>query len=263
MSAVLAAAPAKVSLVTKIASRFSVEPAKLMTTLKATAFKVKDGEATDEQMMALLIVADQYGLNPFTKEIYAFPDKGGIVPVVSVDGWARIINEHPQFDGMEFHADAESCTCIIYRKDRSHPTSITEYMVECKRGTQPWGSHPRRMLRHKAMIQCARVAFGFAGIYDPDEAERIRDAGMAEDVGRGATIHQITEVVEAPAYPQDAFEKNLPTWRGLIAGGKKSADQIIATVQIKGTLTDEQIAAIKAPAEEVIEAVAETTAEVE
>ncbi|ENC7540331.1 phage recombination protein Bet, partial [Salmonella enterica subsp. enterica serovar Brandenburg] len=30
-----------------------------------------------------------------------------------------------------------------------------------------------RMLRHKAMIQCARLAFGFAGIYDKDEAERI------------------------------------------------------------------------------------------
>ncbi|EOJ4766922.1 recombinase RecT, partial [Escherichia coli] len=39
--------------------------------------------------------------------------------------------------------------------------------------TGPWQSHPKRMLRHKAMIQCARLAFGFAGIYDNDEAERI------------------------------------------------------------------------------------------
>ena len=42
--------------------------------------------------MALLIVADQYGLNPFTREIFAFDDKrAGIVPVVSVDGWSRIL----------------------------------------------------------------------------------------------------------------------------------------------------------------------------
>jgi hypothetical protein len=33
------------------------------------------------------------------------------------------------------------------------------------------------MLRHKALIQCARLAFGFAGIYDEDEATRIRDSG--------------------------------------------------------------------------------------
>jgi hypothetical protein len=31
------------------------------------------------------------------------------------------------------------------------------------------------MLRHKALIQCARYAFGFGGIVDPDEAERMVD----------------------------------------------------------------------------------------
>lgn len=162
------------SLITKFADRFGVEPEKMMVTLKATAFK---GEVTNEQMMALLIVADQYGLNPWTREIYAFPDKGGIVPVVGVDGWARIINQHPQFDGMSFEQTAEDCTCTIYRKDRAHPITVTEYMSECARPNMaPWKSHPKRMLRHKAMIQCARLAFGFAGIFDPDEAERIIEA---------------------------------------------------------------------------------------
>ena len=144
----------------------------LMETLKATAFK---GPVTDAQMTALLIVANNYGLNPWTKEIYAFPDRNnGIVPVVGVDGWSRIINSHPQFDGMDFQQDEESCTCIVYRKDRNHPIKVTEYMAECRRdGVGPWKSHPRRMLRHKAMIQCARLAFGYSGIFDQDEAERI------------------------------------------------------------------------------------------
>lgn len=144
----------------------------LMETLKATAFK---GPVTDAQMTALMVVANQYGLNPWTKEIYAFPDRNnGIVPVVGVDGWSRIINNHPQFDGMDFQQDDESCTCIIYRKDRSHPIKVTEYMAECRRdGVGPWKSHPRRMLRHKAMIQGARLAFGYSGIFDQDEAERI------------------------------------------------------------------------------------------
>lgn len=151
------------------------------TTLRQTAFK---GDASDAQFIALLIVANQYGLNPWTKEIYAFPDKqNGIVPVVGVDGWSRIINENQQFDGMDFEQDNESCTCRIYRKDRNHPICVTEWMDECRREpfktregreiTGPWQSHPKRMLRHKAMIQCARLAFGFAGIYDKDEAERI------------------------------------------------------------------------------------------
>jgi phage recombination protein Bet len=151
--------------------------AELFSVLKATAFK---GNATDAQMTALLVVANQYALNPFTKELYAFPDKNnGIVPVVGVDGWSRIINGNPLFDGMDFKQDEESCTCIIYRKDRSHPVSTTEFMSECNRKQGPWLSHPKRMLRHKAMIQCARLAFGFAGIYDQDEAERI----VSPDVG--------------------------------------------------------------------------------
>lgn len=175
------------SLVAKFASRYSVEPVKMLETLKHTAFKVRDGEVTNEQMMALMIVADQYSLNPFTREIFAFPDKGGIVPVVSVDGWMRIINEHPQFDGLEFRRP--DCAddvippwleCVIFRKDRSHPTVIREYFSEVKRDTQPWKSHPRRMHRHKALIQCARVAFGFAGIYDEDEAARIIEAAPSE-----------------------------------------------------------------------------------
>lgn len=147
----------------------------LVAVLKATAFK---GQVTDAQMTALLVVANQYGLNPWTKEIYAFPDKhNGIVPVVGVDGWSRIINSHPQFDGMDFTQDDASCTCTIYRKDRSHPIRVTEYLSECFRdGVGPWKSHPKRMLRHKSMIQCARLAFGFVGIYEQDEAERIVEA---------------------------------------------------------------------------------------
>ena len=186
-------------IVTKIAEKFSVDSESLLSTLKATAFKQSgDNVITNEQMYALLIVSDQYNLNPFTKEIYAFPDKfGGIVPVVSVDGWNRIANEHPHFDGVEFeysidvvrpegagahcHAWIET---ILYRKDRKHPTRVREYLDECyktpyqdyvtgqvKNG--PWQSHPKRMLRHKSEIQCYRVGFGFVGIYDEDEALRI------------------------------------------------------------------------------------------
>jgi phage recombination protein Bet len=167
----------------------------LMETLKATAFK---GQVSDAQMTALLVVANQYGLNPWTKEIYAFPDKNnGIVPVVGVDGWSRIINSHPQFDGMDFEQDGESCTCIIHRKDRSHPVRVTEYMAECKRpNVGPWSSHPRRMLRHKAMIQCARLAFGYSGIFDQDEAERIVEV---------KTVDPITgEILGAPSFDLNA-----------------------------------------------------------
>lgn len=186
----------------------AIDEKDLINTLRSTAFKA---EATDQQFLALLIVANQYNLNPWTKEIYAFPDRTGIVPVVGVDGWARIINGNKNFDGMEFGMDDESCTCKIYRKDRNHPTSVTEYMSECNRGTQPWKSHPKRMLRHKAMIQCARLAFGFAGIYDQDEAERITENTPA-GVINGQESHEnrpelIARCEEAAKKGMDAFKQ--------------------------------------------------------
>lgn len=224
----------------------------LIETLKATAFK---GQVSDAQMTALLVVANQYGLNPWTREVYAFPDKNnGIVPVVGVDGWSRIINSHPQFDGIEFEQEAQSCTCIIYRKDRQRPIKVTEWMDECKRGTGPWQSHPRRMLRHKAMIQCARLAFGYGGIYDQDEAERIVEA-TEKHMGPA-------EVVAPPAAPPkfyDAtkFDHNLPKWAETIQQGRKTAKDYIDFAATRGEpFTEEQKArllSVKAvpPADEV------------
>ena len=149
----VAKVPEKKSILAKMGARFSIDGAVLQKTLSETVFK----GATPEQTIALLVVADQYGLNPFTREIYAFPGKsGGIVPVVGIDGWLRMINENPQFDGMETDQDDDSCTVTIHRKDRTHPIIITEYLSECKRNTDPWNNSPKRMLRHKAIIQCAR-----------------------------------------------------------------------------------------------------------
>lgn len=229
----------------KLASTLSIagSGSELIATLKATAFK---GQVNDAQMTALLIVAQQYGLSPWTKEIYAFPDKNnGIVPVVGVDGWSRIINSHPQFDGIEFEQDDASCTCVIYRKDRNRPIKVTEYRDECARGTGPWQSHPKRMLRHKAMIQCARLAFGYGGIYDQDEAERIVEASPVKHMGA-------VEEAPLPAYPADQFAKNLPAWRAAIAAGKATADAVIAKASTKGTLTQEQVDAIRAPIEQPV-----------
>lgn len=182
------------SLVKDMASKYGVDAGKLFTTLKLTAFRQQRGvEPTNEQMMALLIVADQYNLNPFTREIFAFPGKNGeITPVVSVDGWSRIINEQPAYDGVEFNYSdsiiempgAKPCPewieTVIYRKDRERPTKIREWLDEtyqhARKFAGPWQSHTKRFLRHKSFIQCARIAFGFGGIYDADEAQRIRES---------------------------------------------------------------------------------------
>jgi phage recombination protein Bet len=224
------------SLIRKFASKYSIDPKVLMSTLKATCFRVPEGEVSDEQMVALLVVADQYSLNPFTKEIYAFPDKHkGIVPVVSVDGWVRIINEHPDYNGYEvILPDAPVApiegerpaawawvTIKLHRKNVQFTPALTEYLDECYRPPTkrqgnngpytingPWQTHPKRFLRHKALIQAARVVFGFAGIYDEDEAERILNGSVVST--QGARV----EAVKATDIAKDALRRQLEQTRG-------------------------------------------------
>ena len=169
-----------------MASKFQMEPQKFMQTIKST---VMPSSATAEEVSAFLMVAQEYGLNPLLREIHAFPKKGGgIQTVVGVDGWANLISGNKNFDGCEFEYENApdgtpvATTCTLYRKDCTRPTKVTEYYDECKRGTEPWKQMPRRMLRHKALMQCGRIAFGLSGIVDEDEAQDIIKNVEAVDV---------------------------------------------------------------------------------
>ncbi|MDO9471928.1 MAG: RecT family recombinase [Caulobacter sp.] len=225
--------PARRSVVAEVAHRYGMEADAFEATLRKTVVK---GDVSREEFAALMVVANQYGLNPLTKEFYAFPAKGGgIQPIVSIDGWSRIINDHPAFDGMEFEdiregAELLAITCRMHRKDRSRPIEATEYMVECKRGTDVWKQWPRRMLRHKAMIQCARYAFGFGGIVDQDEYERMIDVTPA-----AATRPDVRERLEA---------------RGETREGFNAARATEVVDQITGEITDAVVEPVDPPADD-------------
>jgi phage recombination protein Bet len=171
------------SLIATMAQRYHMEPAHFASTVRRT---VMPSQHNQEEFAAFMMVAYEYGLNPILRQIYAYPKKGGgINPVVSLDGWVHLVNTHPQFDGLDFTYAEQgpgkpplSCTCIMHRKDRSHPITVTEYYGECYRNTEPWNQMPRRMLRHKALKEAARYAFGFSAMDEDDARDvsgRVRD----------------------------------------------------------------------------------------
>lgn len=188
----------------QIAERYAVDPKTILDVLKRGAFK---SARSDTDLLQMVVVANQYRLNPFTREIFAFPAKdGSIVPVVGIDGWVRIMNEHPQFDGVETEEGDGFCKCTIHRKDRAYPIIVTEYMSECKGTTFPWTSHPKRMLRHKAIIQCARIAFGFSGIMDEDEASRIQPKGVSTIEVSAQNASRLDAVLNIDRSKQEAID---------------------------------------------------------
>jgi hypothetical protein len=149
-----------------------------------------------------------------TKEIYAFPKKGGgIQPIVGIDGWMTMANNHTAYDGITFvdrlsdDGQLVAITAQVHRKDRSHPVEVTEYLAECRQGTDPWKKWPARMLRHKAAIQAIRYAFGFSGIVDPDEADRMRPSvNVAVNVQQAR--QQLSRITHVDAEDSDVEHLN-------------------------------------------------------
>jgi len=205
----------------ELADTLRVDVQRLYRTLKQQVFRQSNNmPINDQQMLQAVVICNAYKLNPFLKEIYVFPDKSGrIVPVVGVDGWNRIINSHEDYDGMEFRYSEEMVQvaqyvadskegngskqchawieCIIHRKSRKYPTVIREYFEEVVRATPEWVSKPKRMLRHKALIQCARYAFSFSNLYDEDEAHTIRETDIT---------HEGSHTVVADVEASDSFD---------------------------------------------------------
>lgn len=197
--------------VTCLAERYGMIPGALYDTLRKTVFAAARSE---EEFQALCLIAKTYNLNPITKEIYAFPSKGGgVVPLVGVDGYISMMQRNPDFDGMDFRFSEETVPVgniknvptwievVIHKKSCTRPVIVREYFDECFRPTEPWKTHPRRMLRHKAVCQGARMAFGFSGIYaEADEAEPVTVQATVHDVRDvNAAIDQALEAQPKPA----------------------------------------------------------------
>ena len=147
----------------------------------------------------LLAACLRYNLSPTGREIFLVPDHTAGAPllVVGVDGWSRVLNEHKQFAGMKFRESIELIDgipawieCTIHRRDRRVATAVREYLCEVRGTTTAWITHPRRMLRHKAMVQCARITFGMGDIVDPDETYRTFASTNQQTDGPTHTLRQ-------------------------------------------------------------------------
>lgn len=153
----------KMSALESMALRLNVSTTSLQETLMQTAFK----GCSKAEFVALVIVSNTYDLNPLLRQIYAFPKKGGgIQAIVGYDGWIKIANDHPQFDGIEFEhiedsaGNLKAVEGILYRKDRGHPTKKLVYLKEFKRNTEPWNNSPHHMLDVRCFCQTVRLGLG-------------------------------------------------------------------------------------------------------
>ena len=102
-----------------------------------------------------------------------------------------------------------------------------------------WTKRPYGQLAKCAEAQALRKAFPEIG------SEPTADEMMGKSINDFEPEHSPAQQ-EPKEYPLDMFRENLPKWQSVIESGRKSADDIIAMVETKGALTEEQRDLIRA-----------------
>lgn len=145
------------------------EQADVIATIKQTVAK----GASDAQLQMFLQVCRSTGLDPFLKEIYFVAEKGLIM--AARDGYLRVANENPQFDGMQttVQRDANNvpikATCSVWRKDRTHAITCEAYYSEYKKSAPVWAQYPSAMISKVAEVLALKRSFAINGVVTEEE----------------------------------------------------------------------------------------------
>ena len=123
-------------------------------------------EVPAKTILTLLRMMQSLHLDPLCEEIgFTQYDDGHWQVFITIEGCSKLLNQHPQFNGLVFNqADTlvdgvpEWIECSIYRRDRIMPITVREYLMEVRSEKEIWQKMPRRMLRHRALQQCVRLA---------------------------------------------------------------------------------------------------------
>lgn len=154
--------------------------AEVIATIKQTVCR----GATDAQLRMFLEVCKSTGLNPFLKEIWYVAEKGIIM--AARDGYLRVANENPMFDGIETRVERDDhkvpikAVCTVWRKDRSHPVICEAYFNEYKKAGPVWQQYPSAMISKVAEVLALKRSFAINGVVSEEEMGQQYSAGSAE-----------------------------------------------------------------------------------
>ena len=145
--------------------------------------------ATDAQLKIFIEVCKATGLNPFLKEIWFVPNVG---VMAGRDGYLRIANDHPMFDGMSTTVERDSdgipikATCSVWRKDRAHPITCEAFYNEYKKNSQVWTTYKSAMISKVAEVLALKRSFSINGIVTEEEIgeQKLQAQDAQQDVAQ-------------------------------------------------------------------------------
>jgi hypothetical protein len=215
------------------------------------------GNAAD--CAAIVMQALQWGMNPF-----AVAQKTHIVSG-KLGYEAQLVNAVLQSTGAihgrfhyEYKGEGENLSCRVAAIPNGERELVWGEWLTLNqitiRNSPLWKTNQKQQIGYLQVKNWGRAFCPGAilGVYTPDELETIpaeREINPAPS--------QSNEPVTLPPMDDEAFKKNFPVYEKGIVSGRKKHDDVINTLRIKYTLSDDQINAIKsiaAPTEgEVVE----------
>jgi hypothetical protein len=125
-------------------------------------------EVPAKTILIMLRTIQNLHLDPLNEEIsFTQYEDGHWQVFITIEGCSKLLNQHGQFNGLIFNQAEtlidgipEWIECSIYRRDRIMPITVWEYLIEVRSEKEIWQKMPRRMLRHRALQQCVRLAIG-------------------------------------------------------------------------------------------------------
>ena len=152
----------------------------------------------------------------------------------------------------DFDKDEEGLKVIVSATlvGEKEPRVLELLMKQARTRNSPlWTEDPKQQLAYLAGRRWGRLHASdvIMGVYTPDELSEINSEKF---MGHADVVGAPPPPPAPPAtYPAADFDKNLQAWAKAVAGGKKTRDELLAMVQTKGPLTEDQLQRLDAAIE--------------
>lgn len=163
-------------------------------------------------------------------------------PAMWGDAVIALVRSSPLCEYVQESDDGNTATCRVKR--RGEPEQVRTFSADDARsaglsGKQgPWTQYPKRMRQLRARAFALRDVFPDV-LRGMPVAEEVMDTPTERFMGQAEVVQPAQQALPAP-YTDDEFSANLPKWKQIIAGGRKTADELVAFISSKRPLTEAQ-----------------------
>lgn len=172
-------------------------------------------------------------------------------PALWGDAVIALVRSSPLCEYITESDDGGTAVCRVKRRGESEEVrtfSMDDAKVAGLIGKQgPWTQYPKRMRQMRARAFALRDVFPdvLRGMPIAEEVMDIPNAAIGNDQNRPTATITTTAEKSLPLYSDADFSANLTKWWDIIAKGRKSAEELIATLQTKARFTADQLQQIR------------------